>query len=775
MLRNNLKVAVRNLTRNKIYSLINIVGLGVGIACVVLIMLWVKYELSYDKFHENADRLYRVVFTTEQINYHGFYQPGPLANYLKENFPGIEQSTNYSEMEWKLSHGTKGFFCKGSFVDTAFFKMFSFPVEEGNPETVLINPGSVVISKSLAQKIFGQNDPVGKTLKLNDDSDLIVTGVFPDVPETSHMQFDFVIPFSDAPDWMNMWDRKCVQTYVLLKENISFDDVNKNIYGVMNKHNPEWENVLYLYPITKSHLYEPGGTGRIVYIYIFSVLGILILLVACINFMNLSTARSEKRMKEIGIKKTVGSSRWELVKQFMSESIMFSFIALFISIILVELSLPYVNNILNTQITLNYSVGMITILLSITLLTGLVAGSYPALYLSSFRPIVILKGKTLKTTGDRSSIFRKTMVIVQFAFSVFIITCVLFINNQLHFIQSKNLGFNKEQVLVISTRGALQHNVSTIKNELLKHPAVQSVTASATNLTSFAGAGTGPIEWEGKDPEKLLEVGFNFVDKDFIKTLQIKMVQGRFFSKEFSTDMSEAFVVNEATVKAMGIDNPINKNLTAWFGRKGKIVGVISDFNTMSLHNEMTPVVFIPAQAANYLCVRIKSDDISGTIKSIGTIIKKIVPDDPFEYQFLDEKINTLYKTEQVTGELATFIAILAIFISCLGLLGLASFSSQQRTKEIGIRKVLGSSVIGILIMLVMDFVKWILLANIIAVPIAWYAMNKWLQNFVYRIDISWWVFLLAGGIALVIALATVSFQAIKAAIANPVESLRYE
>ena len=317
MLRNNLKVAIRNLTRNKIYSLINIVGLGVGIACVVLIMLWVKYETSYDQFHENADRLYRIVFTTEQKEYHGFYQPAPLANYLKENFPEIEQSTNYSEMQWKLSYGTKGFFCKGSYVDTAFFKMFSFPLEEGNSGSVLINPGSVVISRSLSQKIFGQSNPVGKTLKLNDYSDLVVTGVFTDIPKTSHIQFDFVIPFSEAPDWKNMWDRKSVNTYVLLKENASFDDINKKISGVMNKHNPTWNNFLYLFPITKSHLYVPGGTGPIIYIYIFSLLGILILLVACINFMNLSTARSEKRMKEIGVKKTIGSSRTELIKQFM--------------------------------------------------------------------------------------------------------------------------------------------------------------------------------------------------------------------------------------------------------------------------------------------------------------------------------------------------------------------------------------------------------------------------------------------------------------------------
>jgi putative ABC transport system permease protein len=543
----------------------------------------------------------------------------------------------------------------------------------------------------------------------------------------------------------------------------------------MNKHNPTWKNVLYLFPMTKSHLYKPGGTGAIIYVYIFSVFGILILLVACINFMNLSTARSEKRMKEIGIKKTIGSSRLELVIQFMTETIILSFISLLIAIVLIEFSLPYLNRILGTHITMIYSGSMILILLGITLLTGLLAGSYPAIYLSSFNPMSVLNSRNSKTGEKRSSFFRKVLVIAQFSFSVFIITCVLFIGSQLNYIQSKNLGFNKDNVLLVSTRGALQQKVTLVKEELLKLPFVKSAAVSSNNLTDFQGGGTGPIEWEGKNTNKICEVAFYFVDEDFAKTFQVKMEQGRFFSKEFSTDMSEAFVINKEAAKEMSINNPVSKKLSTWFGRKGNIVGVINDFNTQSLRDEMAPVVFIPASSANYLCIRISSTDLPGSVNSIGNKIKEIVPGDPFEYRFLDKEIDTLYKSEQMTSELALFIAVLAIFISCLGLFGLVSFSSEKRTKEIGIRKVLGASIANVLIMLSKDFSKWIFIANVIAWPVAWYAMNKWLQNFAYRINLNLWIFFFAGIIVFVLALLTTSFQAIKAATANPVRSLKYE
>jgi putative ABC transport system permease protein len=557
MLQNYVKIAFRNLTKHRVYSLVNIAGLAVGLACAVFIMLWVRYELSFDKFNANADRLYRVVFTNAQKDFYGFYQPGPLAKYLKENFPEVEQSTSCSVMQWKVSRETKGFFCKGGLVDSSFFQMFTLPLEEGDPSTVLAGPNSVVVSRSLAQKLFGKSDPVGQPLTLNDKPGAVVTGVFSDVPQTSHLQFDFVMPFSSGPDWMRLWDRKCTFTYVLLRENASRDEFNKKISGVMNTFNPTWKNILLLFPVTKSHLFNPGGGGPIIYIYIFTAFGLLILIVACINFMNLSTARSERRLKEIGIKKAIGSSRAELVCQFMAESILLSFISLLIAIVVVELSLPALNNLLDTRIAVAFSGRMVAALAGIALLTGVVAGGYPAIILSSFNPMMALRGKISRSGEHRYSFTRNVLVIAQFSFSIFVITCILFIAKQLGYIQSKDLGFNKDHVVMISTRGALQQNVSLVKDELMKYPFVQSASVSATDFTSFEGAGTGPIDWEGKTPNKALEVGFNFVDEDFAKTFQIRMAQGRFFSKGYPSDMADAFVVNEEAMKEMGISDPL--------------------------------------------------------------------------------------------------------------------------------------------------------------------------------------------------------------------------
>lgn len=775
MLKNYFKIAFRNLIRHRVYAAVNIAGLAVGLACAVLIMLWVRYELSYDKFNKNADRLYRVDFTTEQKDYYGSYQPGPLAEYLKDNFPEIEYTSNYADGTYKVSRGTKGFFCTGAIVSEDFFRMFTFPMVQGNERTALSAPNSIVISRSLAAKIFGQTDPVGRSLKLNDRAGFMVTGVFSDVPPTSSMQFDLVLPHSGAPSYMKKWGMKSVETYVLLQKNASSTDVDKKIAGVMNKFNPTWKNVLYLFPAADIHLRNPGGGGPIVYVYFFSAFALLILIVACINFMNLSTARSETRVKEIGIKKTVGSSRLELIRQFMVESILLSLVSLLIATVAIELCLPGLNNMLGTHIAFVLSGRNAAMLLGIALATGLLAGSYPAFYLSSFKPTSALKGRTPVVGALRSSFIRNFLVVVQFSFSIFVITCVLFIGKQLSFIRAQSLGFNKDNVLMISTRGDLRNRVPVVKEELLKYPSVHGVTVSATDFTTFAGAGSGPIDWEGKKSNRVLEVGFNFVDDDFAKTFQVKMVRGRFFSKERPSDSSGAFVVNQAAVKAMGLEDPINRSLTTWFGMKGKIVGVIQDFNTQSLRDEVSPLVLIPTRAANYMCIRLSPTGIPEAIKTIERTVKKIVPDDPFEYRFLDQVLDNQYRTEQRTDKLATLVAALSIFISCLGLLGLAAFSSERRTKEIGIRKVLGASNTGVLGMLTGDFTRWVLVANLVAWPAAWYVMGVWLRNFSYRIELSWWTFGIAGGLTLLIALLAVGWQAIRAAIANPVESLRYE
>ena len=468
----------------------------------------------------------------------------------------------------------------------------------------------------------------------------------------------------------------------------------------------------------------------------------------------------------------MGSSRMELAFQFLTEAMGYAFLSLSWPFSSSARFSPSVNAMLGTSIALSLSPGAIAFALAVAIVTGLIAGIYPAWILSSLAPMAMLRGAV---AGRRSSVLRRTFVIAQFAFSIFVITCVVIIRDQLHFMQSSDLGFNKEQVLMVRTSGQVREKVPFLKQELLKRPAVAGVTVSATNLTSFAGSGSGPVEWEGKQTDKPLEVGFNFVDEDFAKTLQIRMVQGRFFSEDFPSDASDAFVVNEEAVREMQLMDPIGKRLTTWFGRGGRIVGVISDFHTESLRAELAPLVLIPTPASSFLCVRLVPSDVPGAIRAVEATIKAGVPDDPFDYRFLDAEIDHLYKAEQTTRELATVIAVLAIFLSCLGLLGLVSFAMEQRTKEIGIRRVVGASVSGILVMLTRDYVRWIVIANIVAWPAAYFATRAWLQDFAFRIALTLWPFLTAGLFALMIAIAVVSVQALRAATANPVEALRYE
>ncbi len=774
MLKNNLVIAFRNLVRHKVHSSMDILGLGVGMACAILIASWVHYEWSFDRFHEHADRLYRVVFTAVTANNaQGYYQPGPLAAELQARFPEILHATNFSEFQTKVSFERRGFFCNGSLVDSSFFEMFSFPLERGDARNVLTRYNAIVISHSLARKIFGSGDPVGRPLRLFDQMEFVVTGVFRDVPEISHIQFDYLLSSAIAPEFMKMWDRKCVNTYVLLQKNCSPDEVNGKIAGVMNEHNPTWQNVLSLVPMTRIHLYDLRGGGLITSLYAFSLLAFLVLLVACINVTNLLTARAESRAKEIGIRKAVGSSRRALAGQFLVETLAVSCASLLVAVLLAETLLPFLNGVLNTRISFVYSASTVAALLGLAVATGLVAGSYPAWLLSSFSPMAMLTGKVGEGAARRSLSLRRVLVIAQFAFSIFIMTCVFLVRGQLSFVQSKYLGFEKDNVLMIRTSGALQAQSSIVKDALAKLPKVLGASVSADNLITLSN--TGPIEWDGMVQGRVVEVAFNSVDEDFARTFQLNVTQGRFFSREFPSDGANAFVVNEEAVREMNLENPVGKRLKTWMGREGRIVGVIKDFHVESLHEQMTPVVFTPTSAANFLCVRIAPGDISATIQAIGAAIKGIVPDDPFEYHFLDADIDRLYRTEQTTSALGTSVAVLAIILSCLGLVGLISFTTRRRTKEIGIRKVVGASVSGILVMLTRDFASWVVLANLVAWPLAFYAMRAWLQDFAYRIELTVWPFLAAGGATLLIALVVVSLQALRAATANPVDALRYE
>ena len=802
MLKNYLKITFRNMKRHKGFSLINISGLAIGMACTILILLWVQYELSFDRFHENADQLYQAVYKFEDQEVYGRYLPGPLAALLKEEYPDIIDSTTYKPWEKKISFGTKSFFGTGSYVDPSFFEMFTFPFAKGDPKTAFSEPHSVVITEDLADKFFGSEDPLGKTLTyyvFSKGTDLKITGVIENIPQNSHMRFDFLIPYEIGYDWMKTWSNNAVHTYVLLHEGSSWQDVSNKISGVLNKHipNSKVKADLYLYPLKKLHLFALEGGGLITYVYIFSVMALVVLLIACINFMNLSTARSEKRFKEIGIKKDIGSSRPQLVNQFLSEAVVLSLLALFLAILAVKLFLPSINAMLGVELKFLYSLVFILSLFGMALLTGIASGSCPAFFLSTIQPAAILKGQlssmiVLKKKGSqrstarqKGSFLRKLLVVAQFSLSIFFIICVLGINKQLTYIRNRDLGFDKEHVVVFQAEGELKQRSQTIKDELLKNPDIQNVTFSAFSLTDWESAVSGrDLNWTGKKTDKDFLLGNNYVDYDYLNTFNMKMAEGRFFSKEFATDASDACVVNEAAVKAMDMDEPIGKKIVWSSGAQNEnprtIVGVIADFNTQSLHQEIRPFVLMPIEniqqyMSNYICIKLNSDNIPRSLGFIESKIRAFVPDDPFIYHFLDEKIDSLYRTEQLTGKLARYITFLAIFISCLGLFGLASFSVERRTKEIGVRKVLGASVSKIILLLTKDFSKWVVLANIIAWPAAWFAMNKWLRNFAYRTDIGIWIFLFSASLALVIALLIVCFQSLKAALADPIDSLRYE
>jgi putative ABC transport system permease protein len=799
LLWNYFKIALRRIRREKVYTFVNISGLAIGMACTILILLWVQHEKSFDRFHENADRICRVYYTNEAFEGHAIYLPGPLTEYLKENYPEIVEATNYKHWKQKIAVGDKSFLSAGSYVDPSFFEMFTFPLVRGNPKTVFDNPNSIVITDDLANKFFGDEDPIEKTITYyvySQKIDLKVAGVIQNVPQNSHMQFDFLIPYEIGYEWMKTWDNNSGFIYVMLHPESSYQDVSEKIAGVLKLHRPGREDILHLQLLKKIHLYSLSG-GQIVYVYIFSVMALVVLLIACFNFMNLSTARSERRFKEIGIKKVVGSSRTQLIKQFLTESVLMAYISLVLALFFVQIFLPSINAILGTRLELIFSGKLILSLIAIALFTGILAGSYPAFYLSAFHPVAIIKGQfsmipILKDRFRKKAVIRakgtslrRILVVVQFALSIFFIICVMVIHKQLAFIKNKDLGFEKEHIIVVESMGELKQMSQIIKNELLKFPDVQGVTFGAFSPFEWeSSASTLHMNWTGKTTELDFGVGENYVDYDYVKTLGLKMVQGRFFSKEFPSDATNACVVNESAVMALNMKNPLGKKIT-WrpetrYENSRTIIGVVRDFNTQSLHREIRPFVLLPIERiaqymGNYMYIKIESENISHVLRLIGGKIKEFVPNDPFAHYFLDEEMSKLYKSEQLTGSLAGYITFLAIFISCLGLLALGSFSAARRTKEIGVRKILGASVSKVVFMLTKDFTKWVILANLIAWPLAYFVLNKWLKNFAFRVGIDLWIFILSGALALFVAILLVSYQAMKAATANPVDSLRYE
>lgn len=768
----------RNIRRQKIYSFINILGLAVGMACCILILLWIQYEKSYDRFHVHLDQLNRIILQDETGQFHDPAIPGLIPGYLKDEYPDIAQATNLGRQERQLTYRKRSFICQGYLADPDFFQMFTIPILAGNPETALDSGSSLVITKDLAQKLFQEEDALGKVVWVSDGITCKVSGVLENLPRNSSLKFDFLLSYPFHRQNQDVWDwRDIHESFVLLQEGSSHTDVSEKISQAYNQKNPgKTKEFLYLQPMSDVHLRAPGGGGLITYITIFSFMAGIILLIACINFMNLSTACSEKRLKEIGIKKVVGSSRAQLIRQFLSEYMFMSFLSLFLALLLVQLLLPSVGTLIGQPLNLRISWQILLYFVGIAFITGIISGAFPALILSSFRPVSILRGR-LPMFGTAA--LRRILVVTQFSLSILFIISALVIARQMEFIRNKDLGFGKDQVVHVPVKGYLKKWIRTIKNQLLENPSITGITASSNNLVVWDSSMR--LRWETAEAQNDCIVGCAWVDHDFIKTLEIGLADGRFYSREFPSDTRNAYVLNEAAVQALGMTDPIGQTViraagTPW-ADPGMVIGVVKDFHTQSLHERIKPFVLILSTSSgmNHMWLRIHSQDISGILGEVEASIREIIPNYPVTFQFLDEMVDRLYQYEQITKNIIRYIMVIAIVISCLGLLGLASFSVELRTKEIGIRKTLGASVPAIALFFLKDFIRWVILANLFAWPLAWYVLQRWLQRFAYRTDMGWHLFVLAGFLALLTAVATVCAHSIKAARADPVESLRYE
>jgi putative ABC transport system permease protein len=798
MLKSYLKIAWRNLLKNKLFSAINIIGLSVGIACCSVIYLYVTYELSYDTYNQKAGRIFRVTTINRQPKKTDHFAPSSpvMAQRIKANFPEVANYVRFIFSHRSITYKDKKFYdTKILYADSGLFDVFSLNMLEGDPNKALTKPYSIVLTENSAKKYFGGEPAMGKMLRFSDTINLMVTGIIKDIPRNSHFSTDCFISRvtmnemnKNNTDWKEQelnWFNCDSYSYILLHENVDYKKLGPKINTIMDKEMAEIRKQvgmslnIELQPVTdihlKSHLdaeFRGSVNGDITYVYIFTGAAILILLIACCNFINLSTARSLNRSKEIGLRKVIGAQRLQLVTQFLGESLMFAAIASVISLLIVLLCIPLFNSFIGTSLSL--SLNLVWLYLFIIAAVGLLAGVYPALLMSSFAPIQSLKGNIRPGLSDL--IFRKGLVIFQFSIAIMLIIGTTLILKQLNFIQNRNIGMNKEQVVSLEMKGSDGLRADIILKELLRNP---KVTQGTLNSFSFKGVSNITLLPEGFSENELTSSYVISVDENFLNTFQIKLVAGRDFSKDFINDVKEAFIVNEAAVKAFNWKTPkeaIGKKVTWAFGKEGRIIGVVKDFNFTSLHDDVKPIlIHIFPQWFAYVSLRLKTGDLIKTMREIEGTWKSVTRVSPFEYTFLEEDFNNLYRSEQNMRNVLSAFTFLSILVACLGLFGLASFTIKQRVKEIGIRKVLGSSVGNIVQLLSKDFLKLVMFSFVIASPIAWYGMNKWLQDYAYRIDIGLWVFVLAGALAFVIAFLTVSFQAIKAAVANPVKSLRTE
>jgi putative ABC transport system permease protein len=790
VIKNYLKVAWRNLVGNKAHTFINIAGLSVGLACSLLILLWVQNEQSIDAFHKNGDRLftvYEIVHNNHKIN--GTYNtPGILADEMRKVIPEVEYATGMGFGEISVFRvGDKSLKIYGNSAGADYFKMFSYPLLQGTVQTALSSPASIAISRKMAEQFYGSpENAIGKNILYQNSKNFTVTAVFENLPKNVSQGFEFLTnweAFLTNNPWAREMGNNGPPAYVMLRRDANAALVNRKVadflasYWHLNRKTASFYIDLALQPYAESYLHnnldngKPDG-GRIEYVHLFCIIAIFILLIACINFMNLTTARSVKRAREIGVRKVVGALRSSLIGQFIGESLFITVIAVVISLAMIVLLLPLFNQVTQKQIELPFSqLSFWLTLAGITLITGLVSGSYPALFLSSFNPVKVLKG-TLKLESG-TTIFRKGLVVFQFVLSVILITGTIIVSRQMSYVQSKNLGYDKENLVLVMMEGELAAKYQLLKNNLLNTPAIQSVSRVSAPPTDTYGS-TGAVNWTGKDTTlntMFTQVGVGF---DYLKTMKMALLSGRDFSRDFPTDTTN-YILNESALKETGYKDPIGQPFTL-FGKRGKIIGVVKDFHFHSMHTAIGPMVFKYGEhIPGAVLIRTKPGKTQESVKIIENLCKQLNPAFPPSYYFVDEQYQQLYQNEQIINKLSNAFAFLAIFISCLGLLGLAMFTTEQRIKEIGIRKVLGASVQSLFGLLSKEFLLLVVIALFIATPVAWYAMDKWLQGFAYRTPLQWWVFAISGGLIILIAMVTVSFQAIKAALVNPIKSLRSE
>ncbi len=787
MIKSYLKTTWRNLIKNRTFSLINIFGLALGMTSSLLILLWVNDERNTDGFHVNEDRLYTIF----ERQYHdgqidaGYYTPGLLADEMKIVFPEVQFATGmaWNELNTFEANG-KILKQSGNFGGKDFFKIFSYALVEGDTANALKSSVDIAISRKMAEEFFGSaQGAIGKAIRYQNRKDLNVAAVFENAGPSSSMKFDYILnweTFLENNGWAKEWGNNGPSTYVVLNEGADADAFRQKIKKFIELYNKE-ENFrieldIQLFRDKYLHSNFKNGEiigGRIQYVTLFSIVAVFILLIACINFMNLTTARSVKRAKEIGVRKVVGALRSTLIRQFMGEAIWIVILSFALALLCVALLLPVFNTIVQKQISLPFSSPFFWISLgSLTLVTGLISGSYPALYLSSFSPVRVFKG-SLKFTSS-ALWFRKGLVVFQFVLSILLIIGTIVVTRQVDYIQSVNLGYDRENLIYIPLEGELSGKYQLFKERSLAMPGIQSVSSITQSPTSISN-GTGGVVWEGKDPASMLQFTQAAIGYDFIKTMGLEMVEGRDFSREHATD-SAGYIVNETALKIFNYKDPIGMPLTFW-QKKGTIVGIVKDFHFNSLHVAITPLVLRLGEHLGYGWALVKTEPgkTKEALASMGNLWKELNPQFPFTYQFSDEEYQKMYQSEEIVSKLSNGFAFLAIFISCLGLLGLAMFTAEQRTKEIGIRKVLGASMASLFNLLSKEIIAMVFVAIIIASPLAWIVMNDWLQEYAYHIDITLWIFLVAGSIAVLIALATVSLQTIRALLANPVKSLRTE